>query len=731
MEVTTPNAMLPTTVISYTVFLSAGETDLTNDFGFNQEEIVIPPGSISDAIWIDENGNGIRDEGEPGLGGVTVVVLGEDGEIVEVLITDENGNFIIENLEDGAYTIEIDLETVPGDLYPTTNPSVTYVIEGGNGHAEEDFGFNTAIPITDVIEVCTDVFTSIELCPTMGATEVVNLDASHSTFNCNFTSSTNDCITYTPFPAFEGTDTATVIICETIEPMLCREVVYVVQVGCVQPEADNDSATITENSVTINGTTTATTTGYEGINMPVINNDGGLCNSDLMPNLLTYPANGTATVNEDGTISYIPNDGFSGTESMTYEACNDCGLCTEATITVHVEAPMPPCETFEVELCTAPIEPIVICPDFCLEGDYSVTEVNTIFDCSINIQDNTCVEYTALPAFYGLEAIEIVACDAVTCDTAYVNILVTDNCNNEPPVAVDDVVTTDNMNAITFDVLTNDNDPNGDNMTIQATTDPENGTVEYHEDGTFTYTPNEGFEGTDTFTYQLCDEYNACDFATVTVEVAPPAEPCSNTTMVCAEPVQPLVLCPQFCDLPANSDVTIMSANTTYSCSIQLDDDNPACLQYTALPLFVGQETITVVACNQFGVCDTAYVVVNVTDDCTADGSNQGFEGDEGGKLVDSLQQPQNTPAFIDLSIQSVTPMPATNFAHISFTSNVNQTAQLSVTNMLGELMYQNNITAQTGLNLHRINVNQFSKGVYIITLSIDNNLVTHKLIKQ
>ncbi len=36
---------------------------------------------------------------------------------------------------------------------------------------------------------------------------------------------------------------------------------------------------------------------------------------------------------------------------------------------------------------------------------------------------------------------------------------------------------------------------------------------------TFTYTPTTGFTGTDSFTYQICDTDNACDTATVTINV--------------------------------------------------------------------------------------------------------------------------------------------------------------------------------------------------------------------
>ena len=46
-------------------------------------------------------------------------------------------------------------------------------------------------------------------------------------------------------------------------------------------------------------------------------------------------------------------------------------------------------------------------------------------------------------------------------------------------------------------------------------------TVTINPDGTFTYAPTSGFEGTDTFEYEVCDDGSPvkCDTVLVTVEV--------------------------------------------------------------------------------------------------------------------------------------------------------------------------------------------------------------------
>ena len=53
--------------------------------------------------------------------------------------------------------------------------------------------------------------------------------------------------------------------------------------------------------------------------------------------------------------------------------------------------------------------------------------------------------------------------------------------------------------------------------------DPANGTAVDNGDGTITYTPDANWFGTDTFTYQVCDNGtpSLCDTATVTITVNP------------------------------------------------------------------------------------------------------------------------------------------------------------------------------------------------------------------
>jgi VCBS repeat-containing protein len=68
-------------------------------------------------------------------------------------------------------------------------------------------------------------------------------------------------------------------------------------------------------------------------------------------------------------------------------------------------------------------------------------------------------------------------------------------------------------------VLANDSDPDGDQLTAQLHTDPSHGSLVLRADGSFVYTPNPLFDGTDSFTYLVNDGFFDSDVATVTLHV--------------------------------------------------------------------------------------------------------------------------------------------------------------------------------------------------------------------
>ena len=69
-------------------------------------------------------------------------------------------------------------------------------------------------------------------------------------------------------------------------------------------------------------------------------------------------------------------------------------------------------------------------------------------------------------------------------------------------------------------ILMNDTDANaGQPLSVVNVTKPSHGTVVVNPDGSFTYTPEPGFVGVDTYTYQVFDGANYSNVATVYITV--------------------------------------------------------------------------------------------------------------------------------------------------------------------------------------------------------------------
>jgi VCBS repeat-containing protein len=95
---------------------------------------------------------------------------------------------------------------------------------------------------------------------------------------------------------------------------------------------------------------------------------------------------------------------------------------------------------------------------------------------------------------------------------------------NEAPTAVDDVGEVMTQTISFFDVTANDFDPEGDPLAVTGFTQTQNGTLLFLGGGDFSYMPDDGFYGTDGFTYTVNDRSDGSGLsstATVTLTVRP------------------------------------------------------------------------------------------------------------------------------------------------------------------------------------------------------------------
>ena len=131
--------------------------------------------------------------------------------------------------------------------------------------------------------------------------------------------------------------------------------------------------------------------------------------------------------------------------------------------------------------------------------------------------------YTPSEGFVGEDSFEYEVCNAAgQCDTAVVTINVLENDGtNRAPVSNSGVGVVNYNRPVTGNLLESMTDPDGDELTVSTTPviPPSNGTLVINQDGTYSYTPDEDFEGNDSFTYEVCDTSGNCEVATVYLTV--------------------------------------------------------------------------------------------------------------------------------------------------------------------------------------------------------------------
>ena len=338
----------------------------------------------------------------------------------------------------------------------------------------------------------------------------------------------NGDFTYTPNPGFSGTDAFIYTICDNATPALCDDATVTITVippfdpGNDPPFAGDDAA-LTPQETPVSG------------NLLLNDFDPNSDNIIINTTPVVGTSHGSLTINPDGTYDYTPYNGFVGVDLFVYTICDDGSpvLCASATcvITVYPDN-NPPVAVADINatLVDVPVNGNVITNDYDPDGDnISVTLLDNPTNGSVVLGSIGAYTYIPASGFSGEDTFTYVLCDdgvPVLCDTTTVTIQVVPiSTGNEPPVAQNDAAVTQVDVPVSGNVLTNDSDPDGDNIIINTTpvTNPTNGTVIILADGSYTYTPNAGFVGVDTYTYSICDDGSPvlCDEAQVTITVLP------------------------------------------------------------------------------------------------------------------------------------------------------------------------------------------------------------------
>ncbi|MCH8203131.1 MAG: tandem-95 repeat protein [Proteobacteria bacterium] len=342
--------------------------------------------------------------------------------------------------------------------------------------------------------------------------------------------------TYTPNPDFNGADSFSYQI--------------------TNPDGETDTATV---SITVNPVPDIAPDAFvvaedNALNGNVLDNDS--YSGPVTVSSFAQPANGSVSVNADGTFTYTPNANFFGPDSFTYTTTDVNGANETTTVSITV-TPEPD-----------PVDDVSLDP----EGAEASGSVNgNIFDNDIDLGDGnvmvTAVEGGVFDPNAGNEGLFVVETnlggqltldadgnfvytppaqvqhtqpefdESIVDDTITVTFTDGDGADftqniiltvlDTEPVAEDDAAATDEDTPVTVDVLANDTlgaDPVTITSVAMAAGSEADGSVVI-DNGKVTFTPAPGFEGATLVDYTITDSDGDSSSAQVTIIVAVDSEP--------------------------------------------------------------------------------------------------------------------------------------------------------------------------------------------------------------
>ncbi|MED5247666.1 MULTISPECIES: tandem-95 repeat protein [Priestia] len=396
--------------------------------------------------------------------------------------------------------------------------------------------------------------------------------------------------TYTPNENYIGNDTFTVLISDPSGAFIVTNVLVIVT-------PVNDAPVVPDYAFVINEDTS--------LNSRVVATD--VDGNPLTYGLLTGPANGTVVVNPDGSYSYTPNENYNGVDSFSVVVSDGQGGTAISTITITIQPVNDP-----------PVGPVVV--TLVTNEDTSISNQITAFDpdgevLTYALQDpptngvavvngDGTFTYTPNENYTGNDTFTVLISDP---SGAFIvtNVLVTVIPVNDAPVVPDYAFVINEDTSLNSRVVATDVD--GNPLTYGLLTGPANGTVVVNPDGSYSYTPNENYNGVDSFSVVVSDGQGGTAISTITITIQPVNDP----------PVGPVVV-----TLVTNEDTSISNQITAFDpdgevLTYALQDpptngvavvNGDGTFTYTPNENYTGNDTFTVLISDPSG----AFIVTNV-----------------------------------------------------------------------------------------------------------------------
>ncbi|MGE4073527.1 MAG: Ig-like domain-containing protein [Lysobacterales bacterium] len=256
----------------------------------------------------------------------------------------------------------------------------------------------------------------------------------------------------------------------------------------------------------------------------------------IIPELVTSTAHGTLMFSPDGTFSYAPDSGYSGTDTFQYRVLDGTGRHSlPATVSIRVNTP--PVAVDDAYVSNEDVVLVVLPADGLLANDVDIDgdALHVEFESTpggcgpchgrLVLQRDGGFRYTPDANYFGTDAFNYRVIDNVA-GVVIGHVSLTILPVNDAPVTEPDTYRTDEDVVLiapdTLGLLRNDEEVDGEALTNASLVVPtQHGAVTVSGTGGFSYTPDADFNGRDTFRYRVYDESNLYTDEDVEILVTP------------------------------------------------------------------------------------------------------------------------------------------------------------------------------------------------------------------
>jgi VCBS repeat-containing protein len=312
--------------------------------------------------------------------------------------------------------------------------------------------------------------------------------------------------TYSPYLDFYGTDSFTYRASDGSAVSGAASVEITVNPIDDQPVAVEDNVETHEDTP---------------VEIDVLGNDTGLGDTPISVIIADLPLEGTVEV-LDHNIKYTPGANFNGTNSFSYAVIDADNDSATATVAVMVDAVNDPPEALDDnysvdEDSILDVEsPGVLDNDSDLEGDILTAVLESgVTGGSLTLNGDGSFTYVPASDFNGTDSFTYKANDGSESSSVAI-VTITVNPINDMPAAMTDNVELEGIVPVLIDVLGNDDGLGDAPIIVAVMIQPGFGVAEV-VDNQIQYTPGDGFEGLDSFSYSVTDADEDSSTATVTV----------------------------------------------------------------------------------------------------------------------------------------------------------------------------------------------------------------------